>query len=199
MLKQYYHSINPSDSKLGGYDDKPSDILSRMALKKLSPRGSRTENRSIAESRKGPSTMRKEDSKASFMKKDQKSTGQRSKVSLTKSLTNVDSKERLTLKKSPSTSRVSLKSQKTKNVAKKQRSGRGSPSPQFEDIPEVKVMKTIEFSKEKYMSSRKVSDFLNVGGGITLVDKNDVTKGPDINLSSRHMSIKDFNIQFGGQ
>ena len=129
MLKQYYHSINPSDSKLGGYDDKPSDILSRMALKKLSPRGSRTENRSIAESMKGLSTMRKEDSKASFMKKDQKSTGQRSKVSLTKSLTNIDSKDRLTLKKSPSTSRVSLKSQKTKKVAKKERSGRGSPSP----------------------------------------------------------------------
>ena len=55
-------------------------------------------------------------------------------------------------------------------------------------------MKEIEFSKEKYMSSRKVSELLQVGGGITLFDKNDVTKGPDINLSSRHMSINDFNI-----
>ena len=69
--------------------------------------------------------------------------------------------------------------------------------PEFEETSEVRVMKEIEFSKEKYMSSRKVSDLLNVGGGITLIDNHDVTKGPEINLSSRQMSIKDFKIRFG--
>ena len=58
-------------------------------------------------------------------------------------------------------------------------------------------MKEINFQKEKYMSSRRVADLLKVGGGITLYDKHDITKGPELNVSSRHMSIKDFNLQFG--
>ena len=71
ILKQYYHSINPTDSRLDGYDDKPSDILSRMALKKLSPKGGK-ESRSIAGSRRGLSNLRNDESKTS-LKKDQKS------------------------------------------------------------------------------------------------------------------------------
>ena len=55
-------------------------------------------------------------------------------------------------------------------------------------------MKEINFQKEKYMSSRRVADLLKVGGGITLYDKHDITKGPELNVSSRHMSIKDFNL-----
>ena len=123
------------------------------------------------------------------MKKDQKSTG--SKKSLTKSMSKNDSKERL-LKKSPS-SKKNLKL-KGKKGSKKGKSSRGSPSPDYDDTKSVRTMKEIEFQKEKYMSSRKVSDLIKVAGGITLFDRHEVTKGPEANISSRHMSIKDFNL-----
>lgn len=55
VLKQYYHSINPSDSRLDGYEDQPTDILSRMALKKLSPKSGKSgrESKSKAGSLRG--------------------------------------------------------------------------------------------------------------------------------------------------
>lgn len=109
-------------------------------------------------------------------------------------MTKDDSKEKLALKKSPVSSKKSFKSGKTKNFSKKGKSKRESPDLEIEEIPEKIVMKEINFQKEKYMSARKVSELIKVAGGITLYDKNEVTKGPELNMSSRHMSIKDFNL-----
>ena len=165
-----------------------------MALKKLSKSGRGSKQKSLAGSRRGISDLRKDDSKASFIKKDQTSNG--SKKSLSRSMTKDDSKEKLALKKSPTSSTkkgLKLKSMKSS----KRQTPRESPNLEIDDVPEQLVMKEINFAKEKYMSSKRVADLLKIGGGVTLFDKHEVTKGPDISLSSRHMSLKNFNLQCG--
>jgi hypothetical protein len=50
-----------------------------------------------------------------------------------------------------------------------------------EDIePPPRTMKTLEFAKERFMSSKKVSDLLHLDAGITLIEKGEVNRGADL-------------------